>query len=55
MFHNDSKYDYHFLIKQLAKKFKDQFQCLRENMKNILLFQYQSKKYLIIVKQLRKN
>ena len=46
MFHNDSKYDYHFLIKQLAKKFKDQFQCLRENMKKYITFSVPVKKVL---------
>ena len=29
--HNGSDYDYHSIIKKLAKKFGRQFQCLREN------------------------
>ena len=28
LFHNRSKYDYHFIIKQLSEEFKGQFQCL---------------------------
>ena len=30
-FHNESYYNYHFIIKELAKKFKKQFTCLGEN------------------------
>ena len=30
-FHNRSDYDYHFIIKELAKEFKKQFTCLRKN------------------------
>ena len=29
-FHNGSNYDYHFIIKELAKEFKKQFTCLEE-------------------------
>ena len=29
-FHNESNYDYHFVIKQLANEFEGQFVCLRE-------------------------
>ena len=28
IFHNDSNFDYNFIIKALAKKFKRQFECL---------------------------
>ena len=31
VFHNGSTYDYHFIIKQLAKEFDGQLKCLREN------------------------
>ena len=48
MFHNSSTYDYYFIIKKLAEKFEEQFECLGGN---ILLFQYQLKKNLIMVKQ----
>ena len=41
VFHNGSKYDYHFIIKEIAKKFEGQFECLGENTENILLFLYQ--------------
>ena len=30
-FHNGSVYDYHFIIKYLARRFKDNFECLGEN------------------------
>ena len=53
-FHNGPTYDYHFLIKQLREDFKNQFQCLGENPENILTFQYQLKK-MVIVKKLHTN
>ena len=53
--HNCSAYDYHFIIKQLAEKFKGHFECLGEMMKNILLFHYQLKKNVVMVKQLHTN
>ena len=31
VFHNGSTYDYHFIIKELAKEFKGNFECLGEN------------------------
>ena len=31
VFHNGSTYDYHFIIKEVAKEFNGQFECLREN------------------------
>ena len=31
VFHNVSNYDYHFIIKELANRFKKQFTCLGEN------------------------
>ena len=34
IFHNGSKYDYHFIIKELAKELKGDFQCLGENTEN---------------------
>ena len=35
VFHNDSKYDYQSIIKELAEEFKGQFECLGENTKKI--------------------
>ena len=32
MAHNGSNYDYHFIIKELAKQFKGHIECLGENM-----------------------
>ena len=34
-FHNGTKYDYHFIIKELANKSEKQFTCLGENTKKI--------------------
>ena len=31
VFHRDSDYDYHFIIKELAKEFEGQFECIGEN------------------------
>ena len=63
--HNGSKYDYHFIIKELAGGIKVEFECLGENtekyssfsvpikiQKNIVVFQFQLKKNMIIIKQL---
>ena len=33
VFHNGSTYNYHFIIKELAREFDGQFKCLRENRK----------------------
>ena len=35
VFHNESNYYYHFIIKELAKEFKKQFTCLGENTENL--------------------
>ena len=34
--HNGSAYDYHFIITELAKTFKGQFECLGENTKKYI-------------------
>ena len=31
IFHNESTYDYHFLVKEFSKEFKGNFECLGEN------------------------
>ena len=38
VFHNGSNYDYHFIIKELAKEFQKQFTCLGENTKKYITF-----------------
>ena len=48
--HNGSKYDYHFITTELAEEFKGGFECLGENKKNILAFQCQLKKNMIMIK-----
>ena len=44
MFHNGSIYDYHFIIKELVKKFKDNFECLGENTGKYITFSVPIKK-----------
>ena len=43
VFLNGSTYNYHFIIKQLAKEFKGKFECLGGILKNIFLFLYRLK------------
>ena len=38
VFHNGSTYDYHFIIKQLAREFKGNFECLGENTEKYITF-----------------
>ena len=38
VFHNGSSYDYHFIIKELAEKFEEQFTCLGENTEKYITF-----------------
>ena len=37
-FHNESNYDYHFIIKDLAEEHKKQFTCLEENTERYITF-----------------
>ena len=46
VFHNGSTYDYHFIIKQLAREFKDYFNCLGENTEKYITFSVPIKKVL---------
>ena len=45
-FHNGSAYDYHFIIKQLAREFKGYFHCLGENTEKYITFSVPIKKVL---------
>ena len=38
VFHNGSNYDYHFIIKELAKEYEKQFTCLGENFEKYITF-----------------
>ena len=42
--HNGSKYDYHFIIKELAEEFKGEFECLGENTEKYVSFSVPIKK-----------
>ena len=42
--HNGSKYDYHFIIRELAEDFKGQFECLGKNTEKYITFSVPIKK-----------
>ena len=42
--HNGSKYDYHFIIRELAEEFKGQFECLGESTEKYITFSIPIKK-----------
>ena len=44
IFHNGSKYDYHFIIKELASEFDGNFECLGENAEKYITFSVPIKK-----------
>ena len=44
VFHNGSTYDYHFIIKELAKEFEGNFECLDENTEKYITFSVPTKK-----------
>ena len=44
IFHNSSKYDYHFIIKELANEFEGNFECLGENTEKYITFSVPIKK-----------
>ena len=44
MFHNGSKCDYHFIIKELAEEFEGEFECLGENTEKSITFSVPIKK-----------
>ena len=55
VFHNGSTYDYHFVIKKLAKEFDVQFECFGGNTEKYITFSAPIKKDLKMVKQLHTN
>ena len=44
LFHNGPTYDYHFIIKELAKEFEGEFECLIENTEKYVTFSVPIKK-----------
>ena len=46
MFHNGSIYDYHFIIKDLARKFEGNFECFGENSEKYISFTVPFKKVI---------
>ena len=47
VFHNDSNYDYHSIMKKLANKVEGKFECLGENTKNYKTLSVQIEKQVI--------
>ena len=47
VFHNDSNYDYHFVIKELVNKFEGQFECLGESTEKYKAFSVPIEKEVI--------
>ena len=46
VFDNGSTYDYHFIIKELAEEFEEQFECLGENTEKYITFSVPIKKQI---------
>ena len=46
LFHNGSVYDYHFIIKYLAREFKGNSECLGENTEKCISFTVRFKKLI---------
>ena len=46
VFHNVSTYDYHFIVKQIAKEFGSQIECLGANTEKYVIFSTTIKKEL---------
>ena len=44
VFHNGSTYDYHFIIKELAEEYEEEFECLGENTEKYITFSVPIKK-----------
>ena len=44
VFHNGSTYDYHFIIKELVKEYKGNFECLGDNTEKYIIFSVPIKK-----------
>ena len=44
VFHNGSTYEYHFIIKEVAKEFEGEFECLGENTEKNITFSVPTKK-----------
>ena len=55
VFHNGSNYDYHFIIKELAKLFEEEYECLRENTEKYKPFSVQIEKEVTKIDKDRKE
>ena len=48
-------YDTHFIINQLAEEFKGELNGIRENLEKYIIFLYQLRKKVVMVKELHTN
>ena len=55
VFHNGCNYDYHFMIKELAKEFKGQFNCLGENCEKYIIFPVPIEKEVTRINKMEKK
>ena len=55
VFHNGSNYDYHFIIKELAEKLKNQFICLGENTEKYITFSVPMQRKVTRIDKYRKK
>ena len=46
VFHNGSRYDYHFIVRELAEEFEEEFECLGENTEKYITFSVPIKKQI---------
>ena len=46
VYHDGSRYDYHFIIKELSEEFEGQFECLGQNTEKYITFSVSIKKEL---------
>ena len=51
VFHDFTKYDYHIIMKELANKFKVQFECLGENTEKYKTFSFPLEKESIKIEK----
>ena len=54
-FHNESNYDYHFIIKETVKGFKKQFTCLGENNNKYITLTISTEKEVTRIEKWRRN
>ena len=54
-FHNESNYDYQFIVKESAEEFKKQFTCLAENTEKYITFTVPIEKEVTRIEKMKKK